>query len=72
MRPHRPASSDLEGAFRTAWNFFVLNEGGLAVEDTSMERRTLQRHNVVDVVGGLLLLTVAAALVGVALLVAAS
>jgi hypothetical protein len=37
-----------------------------------MERRALQRHNVADVVGGLLLLMVAALLVGVALLVAAS
>jgi hypothetical protein len=37
-----------------------------------MERRTLQDHLLVDVVGGLVLLTVAALLVGVALLVAAS
>jgi hypothetical protein len=37
-----------------------------------MERRILDRPRVLDVLGGLVLLTLAAALVGVALLVAAS
>ena len=62
----------MRGHFAPGRDFFRLNDGGSRVEDTSMERRTLQRHTVVDVVGGLLLLTVAAVLVGVALLVAAS
>ncbi len=52
--------------------FVSLNERGDPVEEASMERRTLQDHHLVDVVGGLVLLTVAALLVGVALLVAAS
>jgi hypothetical protein len=72
MRPHRPARADLEWAFRPGRDLFQLNERGSAVEDASMERRPLPRHTVADVVGGLLLLTVAALLVGVALLVAAS
>ncbi len=72
MPPHRPRFSHLEGAFRPCSNFFALNGRGSAVEETSMERRTLPSHNVIDVVGGLLLLLVAAVLVGVALLVAAS
>ena len=70
--PHRPARADLERAFRPGRDFFRLNERGSGVEDRSMERRALQRHNVADVVGGLFLLMVAALLVGVALLVAAS
>jgi hypothetical protein len=37
-----------------------------------VERRTFQQSKLLDVVGGLVLLTVAALLVGIALLVAAS
>jgi hypothetical protein len=62
----------LEGQLIHRHGFFVLNARVLATEELGMERRTLHRHNAIDVVGGLLLLTVAAALVGVALLVAAS
>jgi hypothetical protein len=72
MRAHRPARADLEWAFRPGRSFFRLNERGSRVEEMSMERRALQRHTAADVVGGLLLLTVAAVLVAIALLVAAS
>jgi hypothetical protein len=49
----------------------VLNGAPHGADDPGMERPTLERPNLTDVVGGLVLLTISALLVAVAVVIAA-
>jgi hypothetical protein len=50
----------------------ALNGGPVGADDLGMERPILQRPKLADVIGGLVLLTIAALLVAVAVVVAAN